>query len=205
LTLPTTKDEEIYSERPGDTIYAKIKHYIPNIIEKSSALKEEFIQIIIEDLVLDHALSNALDDVGTIIEYQAQTEGIEKPKFNGLSILKDAERVGKLNFILNLCFVVGLDEETTESIRAAEIERLWGGEAKAKKDMGGGPVLKLPDDVAGILKDITRSLNKKGSTKEDVPTDRHQKAANSLARTLRERANSNSTASKRGKKSTPTS
>jgi hypothetical protein len=190
MTLPTERDEQLYADRPGDEVFTQVKHHFPNILERSSLLKEGLIQIMIDDLVLDHALSNALDEIGAILEYQAQSEGIEKPKFNGLSILKDAERVGKLKFILNLCGVLGLDEETTEAIRDAEVDRIWGSDvAKSKRDGGGvGNTLRLSDDVTGILKDLTRVLGKK----EHTHVNKSSGSVDQLARTIRERAKSNS-------------
>jgi hypothetical protein len=162
MTLPVEKDDQIYSDRPGDQLFAKVKHQLPKILERSALVKDLLLDIIISDLVLDHALSNALDDVGAIIEYQAQSEGVEKPKFNGLSILKDAERVGKLNFIVSLCSVLGFDGDTTEAVRNAEIARIWGGEVtKPKKEGSSSNTLKLSDEVTSILKDLAR-VSKKG-------------------------------------------
>lgn len=187
MTLPTAKDKELYYERPGDEIFATIKHHFPHLRERGETLKKELVAIILEDMALDHALSSALDEVGKVLEYQAQNEGIERPRFNGLAVLKDAERVGKLQLVLRLCKALEFGDDTTEAVRTAEIDRLWSAgldhAPKDKKDHG--PVLKLPDEVAGLLRDITKGLNKK------VGTDDRGKPSNSTHRFAREPGPSN--------------
>ena len=201
MTLPTSRDAALYADRPGDEIFAKIKHHFPEFMDRSVALQERLVQAILDDMILDHALANALDEIGKVIEYQSQNDAVEKPKFFGSSLMKDAERVGKLNFVLNLCAVVGLDIETTEAVRAAEIERLWNVDGKPKAREG-GQVVRLPEEVAGVMKDIARSLKKKdkGGGGAETNGSKYNAAANRLARTLRERSSPHSAASQRGKK-----
>lgn len=162
MTLPIDKD--LLYQRPGDDVFDKIKHHFPYILEQASKVKDLLVKVIVDDMILDHALTEALDDVGKILEYQAQNEEIEKPKFNGLSLLKDAERVGKLNFVINLCKVVGLSDEAAEAVRSAEIDRLWSVEGATKEKKEHSPVLKIPEEVSTLLREISKALGKKGTS-----------------------------------------
>lgn len=163
MVLPTSPNPDIalYYERPGDQIFATIKHHFPYIMDRSKELKDLLVKAILDDMILDHALASSLDEIGKVLEYQAQNEGIEKPKFSGEFILKDAERVGKLSFIMSLCRVLELPEEAAEAVRDAEIDRLWR-EGKPRKEPD-RQALHLPGEVSGLLRDITKALSKKGT------------------------------------------
>jgi hypothetical protein len=126
MTLPIDKDPNVMLERPGDEVFESVKPYLKDFLPRSEAYQKELVDLILNDVIFDHAVSKALDDIGKIIEYQAQCESVEKPKFFGLAILKDTERVGKLKFILGLCKILGFDAATTDVVRAAEVDRLWG-------------------------------------------------------------------------------
>lgn len=185
MTLPIEPDLATFmSERPGDEIFAQVKHHFPEITKKSDELQKALVQLIIDDMVIDHALSNALDEVGKVIEYQAQNESVEKPKFFGWALIKDAERVGKMRFMLNLCDLLGLDESSMDLIRAAEVERLWGRNNTEKKTEA--PTIKLPNEISGLLKDLAKSLakgrsNDSGTTNKPTKPRRQRPGANPAA------------------------
>jgi len=163
LTLPIQpklQDDESQLQR-RDEIYDKIKHHLPPIHEKSAELKKELIKLVLDDMVLDHALSEAVDEIGMVLEYQAQAESIERPRFNGMGLIKDVERIGKLDFSIRLAKMLGLDEDAIASVRLAEIDRLWGEGTVAKGKKDSPPQLKLPDEIYSVLREVTKALSKR--------------------------------------------
>lgn len=183
MTLPITpepQDEEAQSKR-RDEIYDKIKHHLPSLKEKSGSLKDDMVKLVLEDMVLDHATSGAIDEIGMVLEYQAQAEGIERPRFNGMGLLKDIERVSKLDFSIRLARMLNLDDETVTAIRNAEIERLWGDGTPKKDKKDNSPVLKLPEELYGVLRDITKSLSKRSGNGTSTESRGHRGSINKPA------------------------
>jgi len=175
VTLPTEKQkieptpDQPYGDIPRDEIFKTIEHHLPVLAEHSKELKNKLVDIILRDMAVDHALAQAVDEAGKVLEYQAQEEGIEKPRFNGTGLFRDVERVSKLGFALNLCAVLGLDDLSTEAVQHAEISRLWG-EHREKKDTT--PTLKLPDEFYSILRDFSKSLARRGNGTSGNTTSR---------------------------------
>jgi hypothetical protein len=127
---------------------------------RSASFKKKLIELMLEDMVFDHALASALDEVGMILEYQAQNEGIECPEFNGQGFLKASERVSRLRFTVSLGALLGLPQEAQETLLRAEVDRLWGEGHGPIKDKS--PTLKLPEEVVSILRDIS-SVRRRGN------------------------------------------
>lgn len=158
MTLPTDKVsfEQLAAERPNDAIYQKVKHRLAGIAEESSKLKDTIIDVILDDIVFDHALASALDEIGEILEYQAQQEGIERPDFTGDALLSSSNRLSRIRFVTSLSEVLSLSEEAAAQVLTAEIERLWFTGGRGDKDKKQLHTLKLPEEVVSILRDIGR-------------------------------------------------
>ena len=180
MTLPSNPEEtdRLITERPGDDLFARIKHYLVDVDAKSKDIREKLVRVILDDLIVDHALANALDDVGAVLEYQAQNEGIERPRFNGSQLIKDTERLGKIKFASNICSILELDEETTRLLLQAEVERVWfdhHGRSDTQKLKSAITHLQLPEDVSRLLQDVAKSLKSRSGN------DKHGRTASAAA------------------------
>jgi hypothetical protein len=118
--------KNIDENRVNDALFNDIKPYLEKITKKSNALKSKIVELIVDDLINDVALADALDEVGKVIEYHAQTLGIEKPKFRGDQVIPDVRRFTKLAFSVKLLKVLKIDDPVLcDKIINAEIERIW--------------------------------------------------------------------------------
>lgn len=126
MTIPIQEDSDrILNERPGDTIYPKIKNQIEILNNLEDAYKGKIIEAVLRDMAFDLAVSNALDTISEIIAYIAQERGIEQPSFYGDLLMRNVSRISKLKASLDYAELLNLSGEERNLLIEAEIERLW--------------------------------------------------------------------------------
>ena len=131
LPINDEENEKILSERPGDEIYQRVKDKVEQVKEGEQESKGRLVDIILEDMIIDLALSNSVDSVGEVIEYLAQDYKIERPSFDGKALMRDLSRISKLDMSIKYAELLNMDSDTLNLVIKAEIERLWGDTALA--------------------------------------------------------------------------
>lgn len=127
MSLPTNDDmDKILTERPGDGLYPQIKPRVDGVDVEEKAVRDLLVNLILQDLVLDLGVSNALDEVGATLEYLAQERQIEPPEFSGEILMKNFSRISKLKLSMKYADLIGLTGLPRELMLKAEVERLWG-------------------------------------------------------------------------------
>lgn len=177
MTLPIDQNFEATLSPEKAVVSGEQKSLLKDSAVKSQKLRSKLVSLILEDMVVDHAISGALDDVGAMLEHQAQVEGIERPKFNGQLLLRDVERVSKISFVLKLADILALPEDIVEKITDAEVSRLWFDQKKPEEK----PVIKLSDDLNSLLQNIARSLTGRNNGGHSRATE-HVDGGNSRAK-----------------------
>jgi len=165
--VPFKSDEEmavVYEERRGDEIYPTVKHLVNKFEKDVSIWHDRFVDFIQKDSMIDKALSQALDTVGKVLEYEAQADGKECPEFQGGHLIRDFQRVSKLKTVLDLAELLELSPEAQSEVLRAEVDRLWVDptlRALRNKDNKKTPTDSKQDDLVTALKSIQRALEKK--------------------------------------------
>lgn len=127
MTLPTKDDiERINSERPGDELYPQVKDKIKQVIEEEQKTTKSIVDLILNDMIYDLSIANSLDEVGKIITYLAQDQGIEPPEFSAKILMTHFSRLSKLKLSLDYAKMIGLSDSILDAVLKAEIDRLWG-------------------------------------------------------------------------------
>lgn len=130
MSLPQQNDiDRMLSERPGDELFPKVRHYVEQINEKEETLKEKLVSLILDDMIQDQALANSFDRIGEVLEYLAQDRQIEKPEFTGEILMRNFSRISKLKLSLEYAKLINLEDDVLEAVIKAEIERLWQGDS----------------------------------------------------------------------------
>jgi hypothetical protein len=168
MSTPLKEDlEKIINEKPNDEIFGRVKDYLPKISQKAESLRKKIVDLIVEDLVLDLALSDATDSIGEILEYLIQDKSIERPEFSAEPLMKNIGRLSKLALSLKYAELIELPAEALNQMVNAEIERLWFDpvrhEAHSQKQTRQKPMqqtLALPDEAMQLLKSISKLMGK---------------------------------------------
>lgn len=127
MSLPTQDDlNYVLDNRPADELYPKVKHIIEEADVSEQAQREKIIKLVLNDLIEDLSLSNALDDIGVILEYLAQQRQISTPTFDGEPLMRGLGRISKLKLSLDYAKIIGLKDDDFNAVRKAEVDRLWG-------------------------------------------------------------------------------
>lgn len=155
-------EKPIVEERPGDEVYERAKPLISGVNTTAKVFLDEFKKLMLDDMAADVALASAIDEIGEVIEYHAQNLGIERPRFDAMSITRDLSRLAKLSFLIRGAELFGFDDATIEKITIAEIERSWF-ESRPQADRQDRTTLKLPEELTVLLREISRSLTRKES------------------------------------------
>ena len=169
MPLPDVQElERIAQERPGDEVFVRVRPYLEKANEEVGPIKNKIIELILEDMIYDWALDEAVDDIGAVLEYQAQEKSIERPTLDGKAIMRDTSRIGRLCFALKFARLIGINHESDiEAILRAEIDRLWFDnkrhERPGNKDQL--TVLKMPEELNNLLKTISKSLQGRGGSR----------------------------------------
>lgn len=156
MTLPVDQDpKDVLEARPGDQIHAEVEPFVKMAKDEGEALRGKVRSILLRDLALDLAISQAIDDEGATIEYLCQELGIEKPEFDGAGVIRNFQRASKLKTMLDFGRLLGLDEDEMEVLRARESERLWADPTKHLR-LPTPPTQKAPSAPAEVtLSDAT--------------------------------------------------
>jgi len=127
MSLPTSDEiNKILSDRPGDELYPHLKPRVTEIDGDEKELRDKLVALILQDLIQDFGVANAMDEVGATLEYLAQERQIEPPEFSGEILMKNLSRISKLALSLKYAELIGLTGQAQELMLKAEVDRLWG-------------------------------------------------------------------------------
>ena len=129
MNLPTREDQDmVLAERPGDDLYPQAKEAIGDVMDNTAKLKQKLEKLVLGDMSLDLAVSDAMDKVGLVLNYLPQEQGkdINSPEFDGIQMMEDFSRIAKLKLSLDYANILGLDECAMDAVLKAEVGRLWG-------------------------------------------------------------------------------
>ena len=127
--LPTKEDQErVLTDRPGDELYPKAKGDINRVVSSSEKLKKSLVDLVLDDMSQDLAVSDALNHVSLVLNYlpQDQEMDIESPEFSGDKLMTDFSRIAKLKLSLDYAKLLKLDGNALDAVLKAEVGRLWG-------------------------------------------------------------------------------
>ena len=129
MVLPTQEEiDKILIDRPGDQLFENIKPKLTEINAAEGKLRQKLVSLILQDLVYDLAVSNALDDIGPVLEYLAQDRQdrrVDKPQFTATALMADFSRLSKLKLSLDYAKILGIDGDAMDAVLKAETARLW--------------------------------------------------------------------------------
>ena len=122
------QQEQVLVDRPGDDMYPEAKEDIDKVIQKSGKYKEGLQDLILKDMGLDLAVSEALDHVATVLNYLPQDKDMElgSPEFNGEKLMTNFGRIAQLKMSMDYTELLSMDELQKEAVLKAEVGRLWG-------------------------------------------------------------------------------
>ena len=156
--------EKVAEERPNDEIVERLRPHIKDVNELAKGRQEKIKGILLDDMATEIAAASAVDDLGEVIEYHSQSLGIERPKFDGSSVLRDISRLSSVHVFRRYCEeVFEFDSAMVEKLLIAEIERRWFEISRPQADRHERTTLKLPDEVTVLIREIARAMTKRES------------------------------------------
>jgi hypothetical protein len=131
MTQPKPSQEQqdqVLVDRPGDNIYPEAKKDIDKVIEESLRYKRDLEQLVLKDMSLDLAVSDAMNHVATVLNYLPQDRDmeIESPEFNGEKLMTNFGRIAQLKLSMEYTSMLNMGELEQEAVLKAEVGRLWG-------------------------------------------------------------------------------
>ena len=131
MTQPKPSQEiqdQVLVDRPGDSLYPEAKEEIKKVIEESSKYKRELEELVLKDMSLDLAMSDAMNHVATVLNFLPQDRDmeIESPEFNGEKLMTNFGRIAQLKMSMEYTRVLNMPEMQQEAVLKAEVGRLWG-------------------------------------------------------------------------------
>lgn len=131
MTQPKPSQEQqdqVLVDRPGDKVYPEAKEDIDKVITDSLKYKRDLEKLVLKDMSLDLAVSDAMNHVATVLNFLPQDRDmeIESPEFNGEKLMTNFGRIAQLKLSMDYTTLLHMDEIQREAVLKAEVGRLWG-------------------------------------------------------------------------------